>query len=214
MVEGSQSDYLSWKFDPVEMTVPVGSTVVWHNNGSQPHTATAEDKSFASPYLNNGQEFSYKFTAPGDFKYYCEPHRAWMTGTVHVVGAATPTTATTATTQPGSGATTTTAAGAQASTTTTAKGATTSSSSTTTTAAVAGGATTTTVAPAVTPTSAPESTASTTTTTAAGKTEEGAEAAHKHSNNNNKSSPVGIAFASVATLLLAAVSLKLLASKP
>jgi hypothetical protein len=62
-------------------------------------------------------------------------------------------------------------------------------------------ATTTTAAPA------------TTTTTAAGSSGEGAQAARKGS-KNDKSSPVGIAFAAVATLLLGAVSVRLLASKP
>ncbi|MDQ1501274.1 MAG: hypothetical protein QOI86_4614, partial [Actinomycetota bacterium] len=206
MVEGSPSDYTTWKFAPEEITVPVGSTVVWHNDGSQQHTATAEDKSFASPYLNKGQDFQFKFAAPGDFKYYCEPHKALgMVGVIHVTGASTPTTpATTATTQPSSSATTATTAVGSASTTT-AK-ASSGSSTTTTATTAAGGSTTTTLAPALTPTSAPYSASSTTTTTtAAGSSREGAQAARKGS-KNDKSSPVGIAFAAVATLLLGAVS--------
>jgi plastocyanin len=209
MVEGSQNDPNTWRFTPAEITVSVGSTVVWHNNGQQQHTATAEDNSFASAYLNGGQEFRYKFGAPGDFKYFCEPHKALgMVGVVHVTGASTPTTAATTTTTT---ATTATTGGSQGSTTTTAAGASTSSTTTTT---AAGGATTTTLAPALTPTSAPDSASSTTTTTAAGgQSSEGAEGAPKHS-KSDKNSPVGIAFAAVSTLLLAAVSAKLLASKP
>jgi plastocyanin len=215
MVEGSQSDYSTWKFAPEEITVPVGSTVVWHNDGKNPHTATAKDGSFDSAYLNPGENFQFKFSAPGDVKYVCKPHEALgMVGVIHVTGAAVPTTpATTATTQPASSATTATTAVGSPSTTTTAKAG--SGSSTTTTATTAaGGSTTTTLAPALTPTSAPDSaSSSTTTTTAGGSSEEGAPAAHK-SSKNDKSSPVGIAFASVATLLLGAVSVRLLASKP
>jgi plastocyanin len=216
MVEGSSSDYTTWKFAPEEITVPVGSTVVWHNDGSQQHTATAEDKSFASPYLNKGQDFQFKFAAPGDFKYYCEPHKALgMVGVIHVTGASTPTTpATTATTQPASSATTATTAVGSASTTTTTAKAGSGSPTTTTATTAAGGSTTTTLASALTPTSAPDSASSTTTTTtAAGSSGEGAQAAHEGS-KNDKSSPVGIAFAAVATLLLGAVSVRLLASKP
>src|SRR5882762_7426493 len=68
MVEGSQSDYTTWKFDPVEITVPVGTTVVWHNGGQMEHTATAEDKSFDSGTLKAGSDFRFTFSAPGDVK--------------------------------------------------------------------------------------------------------------------------------------------------
>jgi plastocyanin len=214
MVEGSQSDYTTWRFAPEEITVPVGSTVVWHNDGKQQHTATAKDGSFDSPYLNTGETFQFKFSVPGDVKYVCKPHESLgMVGVVHVTGAAPTTPATTATTQPSPAPTATTAVGSASTTTTTAKAGSTSSTTTTATT-VAGGSTTTTLAPAVTPTSAPDSASSTTTTTtAAGTSQEGAQAAQKRS-KSSKSSPVGIAFASLATLLLGAVSVKLLASKP
>jgi plastocyanin len=215
MVEGSQSDYTTWRFAPEEITVPVGSTVVWHNDGKQQHTATAKDGSFDSPYLNTGETFQFKFSVPGDVKYVCKPHESLgMVGVVHVTGAAPTTPATTATTQPASSATTATTAVGSASTTTTTAKAGSGSSTTTTATTAAGGSTTTTLAPALTPTSAPDSASSTTTTTtAAGSSGEGAQAARKGS-KNDKSSPVGIAFAAVATLLLGAVSVRLLASKP
>jgi cobalamin biosynthesis Mg chelatase CobN len=196
------------------VTVPAGTTVIWHNGGTQAHTVTADDgKSFNSPSVSPGGDYQFTFGTAGDFAYHCEPH-PFMKAVVHVVGGSVPTPATTATTQPASSATTaTTAAGSASTTTTTAKAG--SGSSTTTTATTsAGGSTTTTLAPALTPTSAPDSASSTTTTTtAAGSSEEGAQAARK-SSKDDKSSPVGIAFASVATLLLGAVSVRLLASKP
>jgi plastocyanin len=209
----TESDINKWGYTPKELTVPAGTTVIWHNGGSQPHTVTADDgKSFNSPSVSPGGDYQFTFGTAGDFAYHCEPH-PFMKAVVHVVGGSVPTPATTATTQPSPATTATTAVGSASTTTTTAKAGSTSSTTTTATT-VAGGSTTTTLAPAVTPTSAPDSASSTTTTTtAAGTSQEGAQAAQKRS-KSSKSSPVGIAFASLATLLLGAVSVKLLASKP
>jgi plastocyanin len=211
------SDNQPLKFLPAEITVPVGSTVEWYNETDLQHDVSADDGSFDSKgLLGRGQKFEFKFSQPGDFKYFCTPHKdAGMKGVVHVTGAGTPTTvAATPTTQPAAGATTTTTAAkagaAAASTSTTAK----SGAASTTTSAAGNGATTTTLAPSVTPTSAPDTAGETTTTTAAaqGGGEEAA-ADHGGKKEKTKNSPIGIAFASVSTLLLAAIAGKLLASK-
>lgn len=214
---GSDSNPNAFKFFPAEITVPVGTTVVWRNLSDIPHDATARDKSFASDQLPKGKEFSFTFKTPGDIQYYCSVsghEDAGMVGVIKVTGGAPPpTAATTPTTQPVT-ATTTPAAGA--STTTTVKAA--PGASTTTTAA-ANGATTTTLAPGVTPTSAPEAAETTTTTAAAhGGGEEAAADDHsseggQEKKEKKKNSPIGIAFASVSTVLLAAIAGKLLASK-
>jgi hypothetical protein len=216
MVEGSQSDYKTWKFSPQEITVPVGSTVVWRNEGNLQHDVKAEDGSFGSDLLDHGGEYRFTFTTAKTFNYYCSPHKdLGMVGVVKVVGGSTPTTAaTTPTTQPTATTATTAPAGAST-TTTTAKPA--SGASTTTTTAAANGATTTTLAPPVTPTSGPDVAAETTTTTAAaGDGEEAAadQGGEGHEKKEKKkNSPIGIAFASVSTVLLAAIAGKLLASK-
>ena len=220
---GSSSEPNAFRFFPAEITVPVGTTVVWRNLSDIPHDATARNNSFASPQLTKGQDFSFTFNTPGEIPYYCSVsghEDAGMIGVVKVTGAGTPgppaTTPTTA-------ATTTTTAkpvpGQPATTTTTAKGAAGATSSTTTTAPAGNGTTTTTLAPAVTPTSAPDVADGTTTTTAAAGAGEEA-AADDHASEGaakkekKKNSPIGIAFASVSTLLLAAIAGKLLASKP
>lgn len=218
---GSSSEPNAFKFFPAEISVPVGSTVVWRNLSDIPHDATARNNSFASPQLAKGQDFSFTFNTPGDIQYFCSVsgHQdAGMTGVVKVTGAATPPPgATTPTTQGGSTATTATTAarGASTTTTTTAKAAAGASSSTTT--AAGNGTTTTTLAPAGAPASAPETAAETTTTTAArGDGEEAAadQGGEGHEKKEKKkNSPIGIAFASVSTLLLAAIAGKLLASK-
>jgi plastocyanin len=56
------------------LSVPVGATVVWSHEGQKPHTVTADDDSFKSEPLKNGQTFELTFSQPGTFLYYCELH--------------------------------------------------------------------------------------------------------------------------------------------
>ena len=206
-----------FKYEPAEISIPVGSSVDWTNKSAIQHDVKADSGLFKSELLNKDQTYSFTFTTPGEFRYVCtvSGHEdAGMVGVVKVTGGATATTATTPTTATG-GSTTTTAGGAGSTTTTTAKGV--AGGSTTTTTA-GGGATPTTQAPPVTPTSAPETGGVTSTTAPAGGTaDEAAGGGHggeeSKSEGNDKSSPLGIAFASVSTLLLIGISGKLLASK-
>lgn len=212
-------------FEPADIAVPVNTPVVFHNSGSIQHDAKADNNSFSTPLLDPGKEHSVTVRgAPGDIiTYFCsvEGHKsAGMKGTIRVVAAGS--TPSPPATTPATGATTTTTAravpGQPATTTTTAKLAAGSAAPTTTTAA-SNGATTTTLAPSVTPTSGPDTSAETTTTTAASQGGGEAAAADHGGEGGNKTekkknSPIGIAFASVSTLLLAAIAGKLLASKP
>ena len=207
------------KFLPAEITVPVGTKVEWFNDTDVQHDVTAEDGSFDSKgLLSKGQKYEFTFGKVGEFKYFCAPHKdAGMKGVVKVTAAGTPTTVATTPTTGSTATTATTAAGA--STTTTAKGA---AGASTTTTAEGNGATTTTLAPATTPTSAPDTAGETTTTTAAAGEGGGENAASDHASEGGghetkekkENSPIGIAFASVSTVLLAGIAGKLLASKP
>jgi plastocyanin len=81
-----------FNFNPGVTVVGVGSTVTWVNQDNAPHTATADDESvFKSDVLRSGQQFSFTFDAPGEFKYYCELHGSTggegMSGTIKVVAA-------------------------------------------------------------------------------------------------------------------------------
>lgn len=72
-------------FDPSSITVKVGTTVVWRNNGQQVHDIHARDGSFNSPLLNPGNTFTFTFTKPGLYRYYCTPHEGdGMVGQVEV----------------------------------------------------------------------------------------------------------------------------------
>lgn len=70
-------------FSPEVATIRVGSEVVWRNKDASPHTITADDGSFDSGALNQGEEFSRKFTSPGTIKYSCDIH-AYMSGRIEV----------------------------------------------------------------------------------------------------------------------------------
>ena len=72
-------------FDPSSITVRVGTTVIWRNNGQQTHDIHARDGSFDSPLLNPGNTFTFTFTKPGLYPYYCIPHEGdGMIGQVEV----------------------------------------------------------------------------------------------------------------------------------
>lgn len=93
----NEPDLTNWHFEPAEVTVPAGSTVVWHNKGKEEHSVTADNKSFDSGWKPKGGNYQRTFTRPGNYAYHCAPH-PWMKGVVRVVAAApaapSPTTAT------------------------------------------------------------------------------------------------------------------------
>ena len=65
-----------FQFTPFRLTVRVGDTVVWTQGGSATHTVSADDGSFDSGNLSNGEEFSFTFAEAGTFAYYCRIHGA------------------------------------------------------------------------------------------------------------------------------------------
>jgi plastocyanin len=77
-------------FNPAQMTVNVGDTVVWTNKGQRPHDVTSDNGAIVSPRrMMNGQTFSYTATQAGTFAYQCTIHTG-MVATLIVQGA-TPT---------------------------------------------------------------------------------------------------------------------------
>jgi len=85
------------KFDPPTITIAAGDTVVWTVKEAigEPHSVTsggpAKDsgKDFDSgiKLRNVGDTFSFTFTTPGEYDYYCVVHPVEMTGHI-TVGAA------------------------------------------------------------------------------------------------------------------------------
>ncbi|MGB7847297.1 MAG: cupredoxin family copper-binding protein [Candidatus Acidiferrum sp.] len=65
----------NFTFAPVTLTVGAGTTVKWTNRDDIPHTVVSEDKStFKSKALDTDDSFSYTFTKPGTYTYFCSIH--------------------------------------------------------------------------------------------------------------------------------------------
>jgi len=72
----------NFSFAPSPMTVPVGTRVTWVNRDDVPHQIVSTEKRFASsPVLDTNQRYSYAFTSPGTYAYFCSIHPR-MTGTI------------------------------------------------------------------------------------------------------------------------------------
>jgi plastocyanin len=88
-------------YSPKTVTVAVGTTVTWVDQGQAPHSVTANDGSFdsspgcpgnISKCLQTGDSYSHTFSTPGTIAYHCSVHGLAMSGTVIVqaVGSGTP----------------------------------------------------------------------------------------------------------------------------
>lgn len=87
-------------YEPAQVTVKVGEPVQWINTGKTVHSVTlvpddAQNpkdasepkgaKTFDSGFMPPGGKFSYTFTMPGTYHYFCVPHeKAGMVGVVIV----------------------------------------------------------------------------------------------------------------------------------
>jgi plastocyanin len=70
-------------FGPATLTVKVGDTVTWKNSDVTGHSATADDDTFDTGVLSQGETGSFTFTKAGTFAYHCTPHPN-MKGTIVV----------------------------------------------------------------------------------------------------------------------------------
>ena len=73
----------NFTFGPAELTVKVGTTITWTNRDDIPHTVVSTDKVFKSKVLDTDAQFSFTFSTPGTFTYFCSIHPK-MTGKVVV----------------------------------------------------------------------------------------------------------------------------------
>ena len=64
----------NFSFSPATITIPVGTTVRWTNGDDIPHTVVSDDKAFKSKTLDTDEAFTYTFTKPGTYNYFCSIH--------------------------------------------------------------------------------------------------------------------------------------------
>ncbi len=85
------------QFEPATITIKAGDTVTWVNNKMAPHNVIFDEaqvpggKDVADALSQTqltfapGESYSSKFTEPGEYSYFCAPHRgAGMVGKVIV----------------------------------------------------------------------------------------------------------------------------------
>jgi plastocyanin len=75
----------NFAFSPQRISVKVGTAVTWDNADDIPHNIVSSAKIFRSNVLDTGGTFSFTFTTPGVFEYFCSLH-PHMTGTIVVEG--------------------------------------------------------------------------------------------------------------------------------
>jgi len=73
----------NFSFAPAAVTVPVGTTVTWTNRDDIPHTVVSTDDVFKSKALDTDDKFSFVFSRPGTYSYFCSLHPK-MTGQIIV----------------------------------------------------------------------------------------------------------------------------------
>jgi len=73
----------NFSFTPKEITVAAGTTITWVNHDDVPHTVVSPDKKFRSKALDTDDQFSFTFTQPGTYAYFCSVH-PMMTGKIIV----------------------------------------------------------------------------------------------------------------------------------
>jgi plastocyanin len=74
----------NFAFTPMDLTVPAGTTVEWVNRDDIPHVVVSDDKkTFKSRALDTDEKYSYTFTTPGTYSYFCSLHPK-MTGKIIV----------------------------------------------------------------------------------------------------------------------------------
>ena len=74
----------SFSFQPKELIIKAGDTVIWTNKDSTSHTVTSNSgNELNSPSLSKESIYSHTFTQTGTFAYHCKPHSN-MKGTIIV----------------------------------------------------------------------------------------------------------------------------------
>jgi plastocyanin len=71
-------------FNPMDVTVPAGTNVIWENDDGEPHTVVSLTGDFRSQALDEKDKFAHQFAAPGTYKYICSIHPK-MVGTITVL---------------------------------------------------------------------------------------------------------------------------------
>jgi plastocyanin len=65
----------NFSFGPQTVTVAAGTQVTWVNHDDIPHTVVSDDKTtFKSQALDTDEKFTFTFSKPGTYNYFCSIH--------------------------------------------------------------------------------------------------------------------------------------------
>ena len=78
-----QVTIINMAFQPANLTIAAGDTVVFANQDNAPHTATDDAGAFDTGRLTGGTSAQLTFAAAGQFAYHCDIHRM-MKGTITI----------------------------------------------------------------------------------------------------------------------------------
>ncbi len=73
----------NFTFNPPSLAIKAGAGVTWENHDDIPHTVVSTTQVFRSKPLDTDDKFSFTFTIPGTYQYFCSLH-PHMTGTIVV----------------------------------------------------------------------------------------------------------------------------------
>ena len=75
---------MDYSFNPGELTINVGDTVIWTNKDFVKHTVTSDSgDELGSELLSKDKSYSHTFNSKGEFGYHCTPH-SYMKGKIVV----------------------------------------------------------------------------------------------------------------------------------
>jgi plastocyanin len=72
-----------YNYGPDNISVPVGTTVTFTNQGEVAHTVTDQKGNFDTDLIESGGSATVTFSSPGTYVYFCIPH-PWMIAQVVV----------------------------------------------------------------------------------------------------------------------------------
>ncbi|HEY1266868.1 MAG TPA: plastocyanin/azurin family copper-binding protein [Candidatus Binatia bacterium] len=70
----------TFQFQPKQIEVNAGTTVTWINQDDVRHTVTSgapdnKDGRFDAPLADKGAKFSFTFSQPGTYTFFCDRHQ-------------------------------------------------------------------------------------------------------------------------------------------
>ncbi len=63
-----------FEFEPVNLSMPYNTSVIWSNSDTARHNAKARDGSWGTEDLDEGEEDAVIFDEAGTWEYYCTIH--------------------------------------------------------------------------------------------------------------------------------------------